>query len=103
MSGADSREENRTSLRRLAEGDVSALEIIWEAHGDSAFRHALWVTGRREDAEDVVQAVFVRLAGMGADLLGVRNLAHYLAAMVHREAIDVSKRRASGSTLPIAT
>jgi len=103
MSGADSREENRTSLRRRAEGDVSALEIIWEAHGDRAFRHALWVTGRREDAEDVVQAVFVRLAGMGADLLGVRNLAHYLAAMVHREAIDVSKRRASGSTLPIAT
>lgn len=94
MSEAGSRDRDRECLRRLAEGDVGALETIWTAHGDRAFRHALWVTGRREDAEDVVQTVFVRLAGLGADLLGVRNFAPYLGAMVHREAVDVSKRRA---------
>ena len=93
MSDAGSRDRDRNSLRRLAEGDVGALETIWEAHGDRAFRHALWVTGRREDAEDVVQTVFVRLAGAGSELLGVRDLAPYLSTMIHREAVAESKRR----------
>ena len=102
MSDAASRDRDRNCLRRLAEGDVAALETIWEAHGDRVFRHALWVTGRREDAEDVVQTVFVRLAGMGSDLLGVRQLAPYLGAMIHREAVAVSKRRISGEAqLPV--
>jgi RNA polymerase sigma-70 factor (ECF subfamily) len=102
MSDASARDRDRNCLRRLAEGDVGALESIWEAHGDRAFRHALWITGRREDAEDVVQSVFVRLAGRGAELLGVRELTSYLGAMVHREAIAVSKRRAAGGgSLPL--
>ncbi len=92
MSEAGTRGRDRNCLRRLAEGDVGALETIWEHHGDRAFRHALWVTGRREDAEDV-QTVFVRLAGLGADLLGVRNLVAYLGTMVHREAVTVSRGR----------
>lgn len=100
MSDA-ARDRDRNCLRRLAEGDVGALESIWEAHGDRAFRHALWITGRREDAEDVVQSVFVTLAGRGAELLGVRELAPYLGTMVHREAVAVSKRRAAGVSLPV--
>src|SRR5262249_44331851 len=59
------------------------------------FRQALWVTGRREEAEDVVQSVFVRLAGLGADLLGVRDLVSYLGAMVHNESVAAAKRRAA--------
>ena len=94
MSESGSRERDRTCLRRLAEGDAGALDTIWEHHADRAFRHALYVTGSREDAEDVVQTVFVRLAGLGADLLGVRDLVAYLGAMVHREALAVSRRRA---------
>ena len=95
MSEAASRDRDRRCLRRLAEGDAGALDTIWQHHADRAFRHALFVTGRREDAEDVVQSVFVRLAGLGADLLGVRDLGAYLGAMVHREAVDVSRRRAT--------
>src|SRR5213592_4580157 len=73
MSEDGPRDRDRMCLRRLAEGDADALEPIWEAHADRTFRHALWVTGRPEDAEDVVQTVFVRLAGLGADLLGIRD------------------------------
>jgi len=96
MSEAGSRERDQASLRRLAEGDVGALDTIWQDHADRAFRHALFVTGRREDAEDVVQSVFVRLAGLGADLLGVRDLGAYLGAMIHREAVGLSRRRKAG-------
>jgi RNA polymerase sigma-70 factor (ECF subfamily) len=93
MSEIDPQDLDRRCLRRLAEGDIGALETIWKAHGDRSFRHALWVTGRREDAEDVVQTVFLRLVGLGGELLGVRNLVSYLGTMIHHEAVSVSKRR----------
>ena len=95
MGEAGARDRDRNCLRRLAAGDVDALTTIWECHGDRAFRHALWVTGRRADAEDVVQSVFVRLAGLGAGLLGVRDLVAYLGTMVHHEAVALSRRRSA--------
>ncbi len=102
MSEGGSGDRDRESLRRLAEGDVGALETIWASHGDRAFRHALWRTGRREDAEDVVHTVFARLAGLGADLLGVRDLTAYLGAMVHREALAVARKRQGHAVEPDA-
>ena len=99
MGEAGARDRDRNCLRRLAAGEVDALTTIWECHGDRAFRHALWVTGRREDAEDVVQTVFVRLAGLGAPLLGVRDLVAYLGTMVHHEAVAVSRRRSNSAGL----
>ena len=105
MNDAGARDRDRRCLRRLAAGEIDALTEIWESYGDRAFRHALWVTGRREDAEDVVQTVFVRLAGLGAALLGVRAPATYLGAMVHHEAVAVSRRRRAhaGQVEPEAT
>jgi len=105
MGEAGARDRDRRCLRRLAAGEVDALTTIWECHGDRAFRHALWVTGRREDAEDVVQSVFVRLAGRGAALLGVRDLVAYLGTMVHHEAVALSRRRSAreGLAEPDAT
>jgi len=45
----------------LARGQAEALEEIYEAAASSVFGLALWRTGSREDAGDVVQEVFVRL------------------------------------------
>jgi DNA-directed RNA polymerase specialized sigma24 family protein len=36
------------------------LTELYEAHAADAFRYALHLTGRREDAEDVVQFVFLQ-------------------------------------------
>jgi RNA polymerase sigma-70 factor (ECF subfamily) len=92
MRDRGTRDRERDLLRRLADGDLASLDAIWTDHADRAWRHALAVTTRREDADDVVQTVFVRLAGLGAELLGVRDLAAYLGAMVHHEAL-ASRRR----------
>ncbi len=87
--------DERECLRRLAEGAIDALEPLYHRHAAAAFRHALWVLGRREDAEEVVQTAFVTLAGLGADLRGIRSLPAYLGAIVHREAVAVARRVAS--------
>jgi len=47
---------------RLAAGDLDALVPIYRRHGTAMLRLALRLTGSREDAEEVVQDVFVGLA-----------------------------------------
>ena len=86
---------DRSCLARLARGDTDALEGIYDRHAERLFAHALWVLGRRADAEDAVQTIFVKLAGMGAALLGIRRPGAYLQRMAHLEAIESHRRRGS--------
>jgi RNA polymerase sigma-70 factor (ECF subfamily) len=81
----------------LARGEIDALDELYQRHGKTAWRHALWVTGSRDDADDVVQTVFVRLAVGGADLLAIRRFRSYLGAMVHHEAIRMARETARRS------
>ena len=77
----------------LAAGDLDALEVIYDLCAADLFGLALWRTGSREDAADVVQELFVRLAGRGAKLWRVRDPRAYLLAMAHSAAVDVLRRR----------
>ena len=77
----------------LAAGDLDAIEAIYDACAADLFGLALWRTGSREDAADVVQEVFVRLAGSPSGLGRVRNPRAYVLAMGHSAAVDVLRRR----------
>lgn len=95
MSMADDRRQarlDRRRLRRLASGDIDALGGIYDDHCERLFRLAWWITGSRDDAEEVVQAVMVKLAGMGEALLGIRRPGSYLARMTRHEALDRAAR-----------
>ncbi|MHC4410218.1 MAG: RNA polymerase sigma factor [Planctomycetota bacterium] len=99
MKMGDRRQSDRADrdcLGRLARGDADALDELYRRHSTTAWRHALWVTGSPADADDVLQTVFVRLAGGGVDLLSVRSLRAYLGSMVRHEALRVSRRAAEG-------
>ncbi|HEY9069782.1 MAG TPA: sigma-70 family RNA polymerase sigma factor [Candidatus Ozemobacteraceae bacterium] len=48
-------------MGRLCRGEVSALEQLYRRHADRVFRLALRLTGRREEADDITQDVFVRI------------------------------------------
>ncbi len=67
---------DRALLGELASGRREALGELYDKHAASLFRHALALTRRRDEAEDLVQAVFVKLATTGAELLGVRTPVH---------------------------
>ena len=77
----------------LAAGSLDAIEVIYDACAADMFGLALWRTGSREDAADVVQEVFVRLASAPSGLGRVRNPRAYLLAMGHSAAVDVLRRR----------
>ena len=95
----------------LAERTVStssgrALTLLYKEHAADAFRYALHLTGRRADAEDIVQQVFLqayRHLESGRELVSPR--AWLLTAVKHR-AFNLARDRrevpvdAAGRTRP---
>lgn len=90
----DSRD--RELLGDLASGRREALGHLYDRHCASLFRHALALTRHRAEAEDLVQAVFVKLATTGAGLLGVRAPASYLHRMLKTTWLDTRRRTMAG-------
>jgi hypothetical protein len=65
----------RAPFDALAAGDAAALGAVWDLASRRLYGLALWRTGREEDARDVVQDVFVRLAPLVASSPPSRNRA----------------------------
>jgi RNA polymerase sigma-70 factor (ECF subfamily) len=85
--------EWRTIFDALAAGRVSALDALYNLAAQQVYGLAVWRTGSREDAADVVQDVFVRVAEQGAKLAKIRNPKSWLLTVTHRAALDVIRRR----------
>jgi RNA polymerase sigma-70 factor (ECF subfamily) len=86
----------RDRLDATPAGEPQPLADLYDRHAASLFRHALALAGRRADAEDLVQAVFVKLATTDPALPGVRQPASYLHRMLHTTWIDMRRRTVTG-------
>ncbi|MCB1037317.1 MAG: RNA polymerase sigma factor [Acidobacteria bacterium] len=97
MTGKPAEEPVAGRLRRLfeeiSEGRPRALEELYDSTSRRLYGLALWRTGRTEDAEEVVQEVFVRLAHRRLELRRVKNPQAWLLAVTHRLAVDLTRRR----------
>jgi|WetSurMetagenome_2_1015567.scaffolds.fasta_scaffold84291_2 RNA polymerase sigma-70 factor, ECF subfamily len=85
---------DRELLERLAAGEQEALADMYDLHADALFGHALALTRNRADAEDLVQATFVKLAALGAESLAIRHVGRFLHHVLRSAAIDQMRRRA---------
>lgn len=85
----------------LAAGRIAALDELYDVAAPSLYGLALWRTGSKEDAADVVQDVFVRVAEQGAKLAKVRNPKAWLLTVARRAAVDVTRRRSRRAADPI--
>jgi RNA polymerase sigma-70 factor (ECF subfamily) len=99
LAGDRSSADLHTAAVALADGDLQGLDTIWRLCADELYGLALWRTGRPDDAEDVVQEVFVRLARMPERLVKARKPRSYLLRMAHNSAIDLIKKRRPGEQL----
>jgi RNA polymerase sigma-70 factor (ECF subfamily) len=77
----------------LAGGDAAALEGLYDALAEEVYGLALWRTGSPDDASDVLQEVFVRLARAGPRLRRIREPRAYVLRVAQRASIDVHRRR----------
>jgi RNA polymerase sigma-70 factor (ECF subfamily) len=71
-------EDERDLLRAIRAGDADAFEQVAREHSPRMFRLALHLTGRREDAEDLVQETMVRALPALHRFEGRSSLSTYL-------------------------
>ncbi len=91
----------RTIFADLAEGRQSALDDLYDLASRQLYGLALWRTGSEDDAADVVQDVFVKVAEQGPKLASIRNPKGWLLTVTHRAAVDIGRRRSRRSAEPI--
>lgn len=84
-------------LERVQAGHTSALEELYDAYAVPLYQYAQSLLWDRQDAEDAVQNVFVKLIGMvrgGRSRIG--DLKNYLYRSVRNEALTIRSRRQMG-------
>lgn len=78
-------------VERLAARDVSALADVYDVHAAVVYRLLLAILGHQQDAEDVLQDVFLAL--LNARSRHIRNLRAYVLAAARNRAISLLRRR----------
>lgn len=79
---------------RTPEQTLTVLEGLYDAQGEAVYRYVLGMLGRREDAEDAVQTVWLKLAKAGLDRIA--NLEAYLWTAVRNLVATTGRRRSLG-------
>src|SRR5579871_672189 len=77
------------------------LEQVFREHHAMVFRTAYRITGSNEDAEDVLQTVFLRLARREDDAAAVDHLPGYLRRAAINAAFDLLRSRQRTPSLPL--
>ena len=99
--GHDTERELAEAFRALAGGDAAALDVVWGRAGARLHGLALWRTGNAEDAADVVQDVFVRVAEKARTLGKAKSPTGWLMTVTHRIAIDHVRKRKVRASEPL--
>jgi RNA polymerase sigma factor (sigma-70 family) len=82
---------------------LAQLEEVFRAHQVSVLKAAYRVTGSMADAEDVSQAVFLRLARGTVDPANISNLQSYLRKSAVNAALDLIRARGQREVVPVET
>jgi len=77
------------------------LEQVFREHQQRVFRAAYRVTGNAQDAEDVLQTVFLRLARRDTGELPVENPSSYLYRAAVNTALDLLRARRGAENVAI--
>ena len=72
---------------------LDELESVIVREQDMLFRFAYMRVGRRTDAEDIVQDVFLKLFRSSESLSSVRNVKHYLIRSISNACKDFHRRK----------
>ncbi len=92
-AGRPEAEESMTCIERARRGDVHAFEQLMRAHEESVVRTAWRLLGRREDARDAAQEVFLRLYRYLDRVDAGRDLAPWLYRVTVNVCHDLGRRR----------
>src|SRR5271157_3294886 len=84
-----------------ANGSVADLEQIFKDHHGLVFRAAYRITGNADDAEDVLQTVFLRMLKRDSGAEPVDNMASFLHRAAVNAALDLVRARQNVRSVPL--
>ena len=94
-------EADRAALARIADGELAALEDLYDRYKTMAYSIAYRITNDATLAEDVVQDAFLGAWRNAARYVAGRgSVKTWLLAIVHHRAIDAIRRRRPTVELP---
>jgi RNA polymerase sigma-70 factor (ECF subfamily) len=82
---------------QLAEGEVAALGHLFDLTAARLVRYAETISGRREDAEDALQAAMIKLAQHPDRLAQADQPWAYFVKMVRNETLKIAESRRNRS------
>ncbi len=85
--------EDVAAIARAVAGDQEAFRRIVDRHGRAIYQLAYRITGRREDAEDVVQDTFIRAFRQLGSFEARSSVSTWLHRIGVNCAIDLVRRR----------
>jgi RNA polymerase sigma-70 factor, ECF subfamily len=91
-SSAERAEEH---LQRARQGDLLAFRELLHANKARVYSVALRLTGRRADADEIAQDVFLKLHGALPDIVSPSHLKHWLLRTVAHRCIDLQRQQSS--------
>ena len=85
--------DDAAAVARARDGDHDAFQVLVERHSRSIYRLAFRMTGRAEDAEDVVQEAFVRAYRQLGRFESRSNFATWLYRITFNCSVDYVRAR----------
>ncbi len=90
-------EENAAIARGLKRQDAELLDQLIEQYQHRLLRYLLFLTGRRETAEDLFQETWMRVLVRGAQYNGKARFDTWLFTIARNLVIDLSRKRTMAS------
>jgi RNA polymerase sigma-70 factor (ECF subfamily) len=88
-------------VAQARQGDTTAFNELTERYQRNIFRLAQNITQNREDAEDVLQTVFLRLVKRDPDADPVTNLPSFLHRAAVNAALDLVRAKQNVRNIPL--
>ena len=88
-------------VRRLQNGDMEALKVIFERASENIYRVSLGILGNRNDAEDALQDIFVRLPEFSKKFGFRAAFSSWLYRLTVNHCLNKLKRRRLLDWLPL--
>ena len=91
---------DRQLAMQCKSGDRAALELLFRRHVDRVWRYGWFATRSREDAADIVQDTFLRVARSIGQFEGRSTFATWLYALTRSAAMEHLRKKKLAQTSP---
>ena len=85
--------DTREIARGLRDGDVAVVQMLVEEYQDRLVRYLVYVLGRRDGVDDLVQETWLRVMERGKSYDGRSRFEPWLFTVARHLAIDLVRRR----------